>query len=100
MLRGRGRGPAGGGSRAHRLSAAPPGKPEKLRDDHFPELDVPCLFISGTKDPFGSPDELEARTQTIPGPVTYTWIDGKRHDLRGADDQIAETVVSWLDQVT
>ena len=48
---------------------------------------------------FGSPDELEARTQTIPGPVTYTWIDGKRR-RRGADDQIAETVVSWLDQVT
>ena len=78
----------------------PPGKPEKLRIDHFPELGVPCLFVSGTKDPFGSPDEFEKHTGAIPGPVTHSWIEGKRHDLRGADDQIAEAVVSWLDQVT
>ena len=36
----------------------PPGKPEKLRVDHFPQLDLPCLFVSGTKDPFGTPEEF------------------------------------------
>src|SRR5262249_57714190 len=45
----------------------PPGKPENLRVDHFPNLDVPCLFVSGTKDPFGSPDELETHAKAIPG---------------------------------
>ena len=38
----------------------PPGKPEKLRVDHFGEISVPTLFISGEKDPFGRPDEFEA----------------------------------------
>src|SRR4051812_10641070 len=38
----------------------PPGKPDRLRTKHLPSLRVPCLFASGTKDPFGSPDELSA----------------------------------------
>src|SRR6478735_7031730 len=36
----------------------PPGKPENLRVEHFPEINVPVLVISGKSDPFGSPDEL------------------------------------------
>jgi pimeloyl-ACP methyl ester carboxylesterase len=48
----------------------PPGKPDKLRTEHLPAIGVPCLFVSGTKDPFATPEELEAATATIPGPVT------------------------------
>lgn len=33
----------------------PPGKPDKLRVDHFGDIDVPTLFVSGERDPFGSP---------------------------------------------
>lgn len=74
----------------------PPGKPEKLRIEHFPRLTIPCLFISGTRDPFASRDELEGHTAVIPGPVTHVWIDGGRHDLKRADDEIAVTVADWL----
>lgn len=74
----------------------PPGRPERLRVDHFPKLDVPCLFVCGTRDPFGTPDELESHTAAIPGPVTHVWIDGGRHELKAADDQIAAAVQSWL----
>jgi predicted alpha/beta-hydrolase family hydrolase len=74
----------------------PPGKPDTLRTDHLPQLAVPCLFVHGTRDPFGTPDELEAATATIPGPVTHEWIDGGRHDLKGADARIAATVAAWL----
>jgi len=74
----------------------PPGKPEKLRIEHLPQVDVPCLFISGTRDPFGSPEELEAHTATIPGPVTHHWVDGGRHGLDGADPEICGAVTSWL----
>jgi len=74
----------------------PPGKPTTLRVEHFPRLFVPCLFISGTKDAFGSPAELIRWTATIPGPVTHEWIDGRGHDLRGADQRIAELVASWI----
>ena len=74
----------------------PPGRPDNLRTAHLPALTVPCLFVQGTRDPFGSPDELTAATATIPGPVTHEWIDGGRHDLKGADRRIAELVATWL----
>jgi predicted alpha/beta-hydrolase family hydrolase len=74
----------------------PPGKPDKLRTEHFPQLDVPCLFVSGEKDPFGSPDELAAAVALVPGPVTQVWLPGG-HDPRNADDAIAAAVTGWLD---
>ncbi|CAN5471193.1 dienelactone hydrolase family protein [soil metagenome] len=74
----------------------PPGKPEKLRIEHLPDLHVPCLFVSGTKDAFGSPAELEAHTSAIAGPVTHHWIEGKGHDVKHADDEICEVVRAWL----
>jgi predicted alpha/beta-hydrolase family hydrolase len=74
----------------------PPGKPDTLRVEHFPRLHVPCLFISGTRDAFGTPDELTRWTATIPGPVTHEWLDGKTHELRGADKRIAELVAAYL----
>jgi len=74
----------------------PPGKPERLRVEHFPQLRVPCLFISGTRDPFGTPDELEQHTADIPGPVTHVWLEGARHDLKGQDGVLASTISDWL----
>lgn len=74
----------------------PPGKPGSLRVEHFPRLTLPCLFIHGTRDAFGSPEELTAHTAAIPGPVTHRWIDGGRHDLARADERIADLVVSWI----
>ena len=74
----------------------PPGKPERLRVEHLPNLKVPCLFLSGTRDAFGTPAELEAATRTIPGPVTHVWIDGAAHELKRADQRVADEVVSWL----
>ncbi len=74
----------------------PPGKPDRPRTAHFPALEVPCLFLGGDRDPFGSPDELAAALPAIPGPVTVTWIPGGRHDVRGADPLIVASVRDWL----
>jgi predicted alpha/beta-hydrolase family hydrolase len=74
----------------------PPGKPDRLRVEHLPGITVPCLFVHGTADPFGTPDELQEWTATIPGPVTHHWVDGGRHDLRGKDPEVVETVRAWL----
>ena len=74
----------------------PPGKPENIRIDHLPQIMVPCLFISGTRDPFGSPEELQAATAVIPGPVTHHTVEGKGHDLRGVDDAVAIVIRDWL----
>jgi uncharacterized protein len=74
----------------------PPGRPDNLRVEHLVDVHVPCLFVHGTRDPFGSPDELERWTATIPGAVTHHWIEGGRHDLKGADAEVASTVAGWL----
>jgi predicted alpha/beta-hydrolase family hydrolase len=81
----------------------PPGKPENLRVGHLVELRVPCLFVHGTKDAFGTPAELQEWTATIPGSpasVTHVWIEGKGHDLKNADDQIASAITAWLASTT
>ena len=78
----------------------PPGKPDRLRVEHLVDLAVPCLFISGTRDPFGSPDELTEWTATIPAPVEHVWIDGGRHDLKGADDTIAAAAAEFVRRVS
>lgn len=75
----------------------PPGQPAKLRTEHFPRLAVPCLFLSGTRDAFGSPSEMEAATKAIPGPVTHRWIEGKDHALRGVDPSICSETLAWIE---
>lgn len=78
----------------------PPGRPERMRTDHFPAVDVPCLFISGTRDAFATPDELEAATAQIAGSVTHVWIEGEGHGLEGADALVATSVAEWLSEYT
>ena len=73
----------------------PPGKPENLRVEHFPQLEVPCLFVSGTKDPFGSPEELEAHAADHPrAGHRATGSRASGHDLKGNDDEIVATVTA------
>lgn len=74
----------------------PPGKPDQLRTEHFPKIKVPCLFISGTSDAFGTPDELQRATKKIKGPVNHVWIEGGNHGLRNKDTEVAEAVANWL----
>lgn len=74
----------------------PPGRPEKLRVEHLPKLDLPVLAVSGTRDPFGSPAELEQHLSTIGGPVTFHWVEGAGHEWKRRDDEVAAVVSEWL----
>lgn len=74
----------------------PPGRTDRMRDEHFPDIAIPCLFVSGTRDAFASCDELETATAAIAGGVTHRWIDGGNHGLRGKDHLVAEIVRDWL----
>ncbi len=74
----------------------PPGRLDRMRTDHFPALDLPCLFVSGTRDAFGSRQELEGATAAIPGPVTHVWLEGGDHGLRNKDSAVAAAVKDWL----
>jgi len=74
----------------------PPGRPERLRTEHFPALGLPCLFVSGRRDAFATPDELERETAAIPGPVTRSFVDGD-HSLRKSEAATAAIVADWIE---
>jgi uncharacterized protein len=60
----------------------PPGKPEQLRVEHFPRITVPVLFVSGTRDSFAAPDELEEHVKNVKGPVTFSWLETADHGFK------------------
>jgi predicted alpha/beta-hydrolase family hydrolase len=73
----------------------PPGKPERLRTEHFPRLRIPALFVHGTADPFGSIGELRAAVSLIPAATEVMPIEGAGHDLkRGRFDLAAVVAVA------
>jgi len=57
----------------------PPGKPDRLRTEHFAELRCPTLIVQGTRDPFGTRDEVAA--MGLPPTLTVNWIEDGNHDL-------------------
>jgi predicted alpha/beta-hydrolase family hydrolase len=59
----------------------PPRKPGQLRVQHLPELRVPGLFVHGTRDPFGSIEEMETALKMIPAKTALLKVDGAGHDL-------------------
>ena len=59
----------------------PPGKPERARTEHLPDIAVPTVFTHGTSDPFGTLDEVRAAAALIPAPSEIVEITGARHDL-------------------
>jgi len=60
----------------------PPGHPEKSRTAHFPELRTPAVFVHGTRDDFGSTDEMRAALTLIPAPAELVSLEGAAHDLK------------------
>jgi predicted alpha/beta-hydrolase family hydrolase len=59
----------------------PPGKPDRLRTEHFPQITAPTVFTHGTADPFGTLAELSEAVTLITGPTKIVEITGARHDL-------------------
>lgn len=73
----------------------PPGRPDKLRDEHLRDIEVPILVVQGTRDPFATPDLLR-RTVGSLREATLVEIEDGDHSLRvkgrGRDDVLAEVV--------
>jgi hypothetical protein len=59
----------------------PPRKPDQQRTQHLPDLRTPALFVSGTRDPFGSIAELTQALKMIPAKTKLLAIEGAGHDL-------------------
>lgn len=60
----------------------PPGQPERPRTDHWPDLDVPCLFLQGDRDPFCDLRLLDRELPRLAAPATVHVVDGGDHSLR------------------
>lgn len=63
----------------------PPGKPERIRDEHLSRIDVPMLFLQGTSDPFASPDLLARVVKKLGDRATLVPFEGAGHsfEVRG-----------------
>ncbi len=59
----------------------PPRRPEQQRTQHLPDLRTPALFVHGTRDPFGSIDELGRALKMIPAKTKLIAVEGAGHDL-------------------
>ena len=59
----------------------PPRKPEQLRIQHLPNLRTPSLFVHGTRDPFGTVEEVMKALRLIPARTELMKVEGAGHDL-------------------
>lgn len=71
----------------------PPNKPHQLRTAHFPDLRTPALFVHGTKDPFGTIEELQAALELIAS-ASLSVVEHAGHDLERGRFDIAGLVVA------
>ncbi len=71
----------------------PPGRPERLRTEHFGSITVPTVFTHGSADPFGSIAELHTAAALIPAPTEIVEVAGARHDLRSQGPDVAGRAV-------
>jgi predicted alpha/beta-hydrolase family hydrolase len=84
----------------------PPGRPEKLRDAHLRDVRGPMLFVQGSRDAFGTPDELRSVIKRLHLPATLHVIEGGDHSFKvpkslgmsqlEVDENIMDTIAGWL----
>jgi hypothetical protein len=76
----------------------PPGKPTQMRTAHFPQLSMPAVFVHGSRDPFGTLEEMRSALGLISGPTSLLEIDGAGHDLKraGAPESIVKHFLAFL----
>jgi predicted alpha/beta-hydrolase family hydrolase len=77
----------------------PPGKPERLRTAHLPLVRAPMLFIQGSRDPFGTPDELSSVVGSLGANARLFVVKGGDHSLSVRGQPPDETMASISDEV-
>jgi uncharacterized protein len=70
----------------------PPGKLEQLRTAHFPNLRTRAAFVHGSRDAFGSPDEMRAALALISAPTLLQVVQSAGHDLGKPPRKTAEII--------
>ena len=74
----------------------PPRKPQQLRTAHLPTLNTRALFVHGTRDPFGSIEEMESALQFIPAATRLVAVEGGGHELltKANRNKVVDAVVA------
>ena len=60
----------------------PPGKPDRLRAKHLPDIKAPMLFVQGSRDAFGTPDELRPILTWLEPPAGLFVVEGGDHSFK------------------
>jgi uncharacterized protein len=76
----------------------PPGRPDKMRDEHLPNIKAPMLFIQGARDAFGTEEEIHDVIKRLRLPATLYPIAGGDHSLKvpksvGPQQEVYERVM-------
>ena len=74
----------------------PPRKPDQPRTSFFPQWRTPALFVHGSRDPFGTLEELRAAMKLIPARVDLLAVESAGHDLRPAARMGGEILARML----
>src|SRR3954453_5297429 len=83
----------------------PPGAPDKRRDAHLPAIAEPMLFVQGSRDTFGTSDEIAALLPTLQRATLHVVNDGDHSfKVRARSgqkpdqvlDDVMDVVVSWM----
>ncbi len=78
----------------------PPGKPERERSEHFASLAQPALFVHGSRDEFGTLDELRGALRRYSGRAELEPVEGGDHSFeRGARHPLATTLADVAERV-
>ncbi|MFC0315985.1 alpha/beta family hydrolase [Gordonia phosphorivorans] len=82
----------------------PPGKPEKARTQHLPDITTPTLIIHGRSDAFATSAEITAAAELFAGPVRIVEVERADHGLKpersGVGDLTAEAVDEFFGNPT
>jgi predicted alpha/beta-hydrolase family hydrolase len=82
----------------------PPGNPAKLRVEHLEHIKKPMLFVQGTRDALGSPDEIKPHIKNLRPAAKIHEIEGGDHSFKApkkfglTPDQIFETAMDEIDR--
>lgn len=83
----------------------PPGRPDKLRSEHLPKIKAPMLFVQGSRDAFGTKQQIETIIKTLKLRAQLYSVEGGDHSLKapkstGSQDQIytqaMDAIAEWI----
>ena len=87
----------------------PPGRPDRLRAKHLSDIKAPMLFVQGSRDAFGTPDELRPIVTPLEPPADVYPVEGGDHSFKvrkgaGVSQEdiyraIQDHIAAWLHEV-